>query len=66
MKALSDDEIMAAARKRAGLALAEIANNQMKTWDKYPTPDTPWDIIARQIANAIFDTLKGNIPSSDS
>lgn len=56
----SDDEIHTIAQKRAGYALATIANHQMKTWEKYPSAETPRDIIASQIAAAMFDVLKGN------
>lgn len=55
---MTDDEIYEIARKRAGYALAKIADHQMNTWDKYPPSDTPTDIIARQIAEAMNDALK--------
>ena len=57
---ISDDELWQLARKRAKFALAEIANNQMNTWRKFPNGDTPSEIIAKQIAEAMFDVIKGN------
>lgn len=55
---MTDDEIYEIARKRAGYALATIADRQMNTWEKYPSSDSPIEIIARQIAAAMNDALK--------
>jgi hypothetical protein len=55
---MTNDEIWDIAHKRAGYALAVIADNQINTWAKYPSMDTPRDIIARQIAEAMNDALE--------
>lgn len=55
---MDEDEMRLIARKRAGYALAKIAECQMNTWTKYPSLDTPTDIIARQIAEAMNDVHK--------
>ena len=55
---MNDDEMWQVALKRAGYALATIANHQMMTWNKYPSSDTPKEIIAKQIREAMFDAIK--------
>jgi hypothetical protein len=57
---ISHQELWDIAHKRAQYALAEIANNQMHTWVKYPSIDSPKEIIAKQIAEAMNDIIKGN------
>lgn len=54
------DEMWAIALKRAGYALAKIADHQMNTWAKYPSVDTPKEIIANQILEAMNDALKSS------
>lgn len=63
---MDDDEIFEIAAKRAGYALAAIANNQMNTWAKYPTTDTPKDIITRQIAEAMNDVRRAIVAAQAS
>lgn len=54
---MTRDQIYEVARKRAGYALARIADLQMNTWNKFPSPDSPKDIIMGQIAEAMNDAL---------
>ena len=61
---MTDDEIYEIALKRAGYALAKIADHQMNTWAKYPSSDRPIDIIAGQIAEAMNDALKAPAPTA--
>lgn len=56
---MTEEEMYAIARKRAGYALATIADRQMNTWTKYPDSSTPTEIIARQMLEAMSDALKG-------
>lgn len=60
---MTHDEIWEIARKRAGYALAKIADHQMNTWTK--SADTPRDCIASQIAEGMFDALKSRGTSKD-
>lgn len=55
---MDDEEMRLIARKRAGYALGIIADNQMNTWTKYPSFETPKDIIAQQILEAMTDVIK--------
>lgn len=56
---MTEEEMYAIALKRAGYALAMIADRQMNTWTEYPDRSTPTEIIARQILEAMGDALKG-------
>jgi hypothetical protein len=53
---MNNDRIWEIARKRAGYALAKIANNQMSTWRPAPV-ESAADIIAEQIREAMNDAL---------
>lgn len=54
---MTESEVRLIALKRAGYALSQIANNQMNTWTKYPSSETPRDIVAKQIMEAMNDAL---------
>ena len=53
---MNDDRIWEIARKRAGYALAKIANNQMSTWRPAPL-ESATEVIAEQIREAMNDAL---------
>ena len=55
---MDEEERWKVARKRAGYALAQIANHQMNTWAATRPLDTPKDIIATQIFEAMSDAFK--------
>lgn len=52
---LRSHKIFEIAHRRATEAMAQIAERQMKTWDKFPSPDGPTDLITRAILGAIED-----------
>jgi hypothetical protein len=58
---MNDYELWEIARKRAGYALAKIADLQMTTWTKFPSPETAREIIAAQVAEAMNDMRKACI-----
>ena len=55
---MDDSTLWEIALKRAGYALATIADHQMNTWTQYPSSDTPKEIIAHQMAEAMNDAIK--------
>ena len=56
---MSDDkEMWDKAMRLARDALADIADKQMATWEKFPSMDSPTTIIARKI----FIALSGREP----
>lgn len=60
-KTLTSPDIFAIANQRATEALAQIADRQMRTWDRFPSPDSPMDIITRAIVRALEDAgVKAN------
>lgn len=54
---MTDDHIWNLSRIAARNALAEIGGNQMHTWARFPAMESPFDIIARHVAEAIKDAL---------
>jgi hypothetical protein len=56
-RVMTDDHVWNLARIAARNALAEIGGNQMHTWAALPPMDSPYQIIARHVAEAIKDAL---------